>query len=96
MNPDWQLRSQLAIAAAEEAGRIAFGYSQGALTVEWKQDHSPVTVADRAAEALLRSRLLAAFPSDGFLGEESGDQAGSSGYRWIVDPIDGTRNFVRL
>jgi histidinol-phosphatase len=44
---------------------------------------------------MLRKQLLGAFPQDAFLGEESGDHAGTSGYRWIIDPIDGTRNFVR-
>src|SRR5207302_7964393 len=61
----------------------------------WKADRSPVTLADREAETLLRERLLGAFPDDGFLGEEFGDRPGTSGFRWIVDPIDGTRSFVR-
>jgi histidinol-phosphatase len=80
---------------AQQAGRLALGYFDGDLNVEWKKDQSPVTIADREAEALLRTRLLAAFPKDGFLGEESGSAPGSSGFRWIIDPIDGTRNFVR-
>src|SRR5262249_21331320 len=70
-------------------------YFDTRLNIEWKQDLTPVTVADREAEALLRKTLLAAFPNDGFLGEESGDTPGSSGYRWVIDPIDGTRSFVR-
>src|SRR5207248_5430586 len=61
----------------------------------WKADDSPVTLADRNAEELLRNSLLSRFPTDGFLGEESGDTPGSSGFRWIIDPIDGTRSFVR-
>jgi histidinol-phosphatase len=52
-------------------------------------------VSDREAEQLLRTALLGAFPQDGFLGEEFGDQRGTSGFRWIVDPIDGTRSFMR-
>ena len=95
MNPEWRTRYEIAIEAAEEAGRFALRYFDGDFNVEWKQDRSPVTVADREAEALLRTRLLEAFPRDGFLGEETGDCAGSSGFRWIVDPIDGTRNFIR-
>ncbi len=51
--------------------------------------------ADREAEQLLRTTLLGRFPGDGFLGEESGDAPGTSGFRWIVDPVDGTRSFVR-
>jgi histidinol-phosphatase len=85
----------LAVEAARQAGRLALGYFDSALNVEWKRDLSPVTVADREAESLLRSRLLGAFPQDGFLGEESGDTPGTSGYRWIIDPVDGTRSFVR-
>jgi histidinol-phosphatase len=83
------------VTAAQEAGRLALGHFEANLTVEWKQDQSPVTIADREAEALLRRTILAAFPDDGFLGEEHGEKPGSSGYRWIIDPIDGTRSFVR-
>lgn len=53
-----------------------------------------VSLADKAVEALIRSQLEAAFPEDGFLGEESGFEEGTSGYRWVVDPIDGTSCFV--
>ena len=53
-----------------------------------------VSAADEAAEELIRSRLAAARPDDGFLGEEGGDETGSSGLRWIVDPLDGTINFL--
>jgi histidinol-phosphatase len=95
MNPDWRNRYELAITAAKEAGQLALRYFDTNLTVEWKKDLSPVTLADREAEALLRTRLLGAFPRDGFLGEESGQTPGDSGFRWIIDPIDGTRNFVR-
>src|SRR5436190_2414613 len=95
MNADWRNRYELAITAAQQAGRLALGYFDANVTVEWKHDQTPVTLADRQAEALLRTQLLAAFPGDGFLGEESGDTPGDSGFRWIIDPIDGTRNFVR-
>jgi histidinol-phosphatase len=95
MNAEWRNRYELAVEAAREAGKLALGYFDGSFAVEWKSDLSPVTVADREAEQLLRRKLLAAFPNDGFLGEEFGDTPGSSGYRWIIDPIDGTRSFVR-
>jgi histidinol-phosphatase len=95
MNANWRNRYELAVTVAQEAGRLASQYFDADVTVEWKKDQSPVTVADREAEDLLRKRLLSAFPSDGFLGEEFGDRPGTSGFRWIVDPIDGTRNFVR-
>lgn len=95
MNPDWRARYEIAIEAARQAGQLALRYFAGDFVVEWKEDVSPVTVADREAESLLRTRLLGAFPGDGFLGEEHGELPGSSGYRWIIDPVDGTRNFVR-
>lgn len=101
MNPDWTSRYEVMARAAQDAGRIALRYfpdidsAAFASHVVWKSDNSPVTVADRDAETHLRKALLDAFPADGFLGEEFGDVAGGSGYRWIVDPIDGTRNFVR-
>src|SRR5262249_61456622 len=75
--------------------RLALRYYDTNLDVEWKHDKTPVTLADREAEALLRTTLLNAFPNDGFLGEESGSTPGTSGFRWIIDPIDGTRSFVR-
>jgi histidinol-phosphatase len=95
MNPDWGNRYELAVTAAAEAGKLALRYFDSDLTIEWKKDHSPVTIADREAEELLRKNLLGAFPDDGFLGEEFGDTPGTSGFHWIIDPIDGTRNFVR-
>jgi histidinol-phosphatase len=91
----WRVRYEAAIAAAGQAAALAHQYYVGEVQVEWKPDQSPVTVADREGEALVRSRLLDAFPDDGFLGEEHGEKLGSSGYRWIIDPIDGTRSFVR-
>ncbi len=95
MNPDWQNRYELAVEAAEKAAQLALGYYDTALNVEWKSNESPVTIADREAEQLIRTTLLGRFPKDGFLGEESGEQASESGFRWIIDPIDGTRSFVR-
>ncbi len=95
MNPDWRSRYETALEAAHQAGRFALGHFDVGVAVEWKEDQSPVTLADRGAEQLLRTSLLQRFPQDGFLGEESGSTAGSSGYRWIIDPIDGTRSFVR-
>lgn len=101
MNPDWTTRYDLMVRVAKDAGRIALNHypdltaADFSAQVIWKSDNSPVTVADREAEAHLRKELLDAFPADGFLGEESGDRVGTTGYRWVVDPIDGTRNFVR-
>jgi histidinol-phosphatase len=95
MNADWRNRYETAFEAAKQAGRHALSYFDGPFRVEMKADESPVTVADRESEAMLRKAIGAAFPDDGFLGEEYGDTPGTSGYRWILDPIDGTRSFVR-
>jgi histidinol-phosphatase len=95
MNPAWRNRYDAACDAATKASQLALRHFDNDVAVEWKQDRSPVTIADRDAEQLLRTALLGAFPLDGFLGEEFGDQQGTSGFRWIVDPIDGTRSFVR-
>jgi histidinol-phosphatase len=95
MNPDWRARYEVAVEAAHKAGQLALRSYEGGVEVQWKADQTPVTAADREAEALLRTTLLGRFPTDGFLGEESGDTPGSSGFRWIIDPIDGTRSFVR-
>jgi histidinol phosphatase-like enzyme (inositol monophosphatase family) len=70
-------------------------FQRSDLEIERKADDSPVTVADREAEKLLRREILAAFPDDAIIGEEFGERAGDSGYRWILDPIDGTKSFVR-
>jgi histidinol phosphatase-like enzyme (inositol monophosphatase family) len=80
----------------ERAGAHTLEYFRsGSLIVEHKADRSPVTIADRRAEELLREELRSAFPDDGILGEELGELGGTSGRRWIVDPIDGTQSFIR-
>ena len=86
----------LAVRAARAGGEQARGHFRDpTLAVERKHDSSPVTIADREAEAVIKRTLLEARPDDGWLGEETGTATGTSGYRWIVDPIDGTKNFVR-
>jgi histidinol phosphatase-like enzyme (inositol monophosphatase family) len=93
--PDLTVRFEFALAVAREAGRSTLAYYQSdSLAVELKSDASPVTVADRQAEKLLRDRIGQKFPHDAILGEEFGEQPGTSGYRWILDPIDGTKSFV--
>ena len=88
-------RLELAIEAAHEAGRITLEHFRRAdLEVERKGDDSPVTVADRQAEQHLRRRISEAFPDDAVLGEEFPQQPGSSSFRWILDPIDGTKSFI--
>lgn len=89
-------RLELARLAAREAGQWTLRYFQSeSLAVELKHDRSPVTVADRQAEQLLRERIAERFPDDAILGEEFPEKPGTSGYRWILDPIDGTKSFIR-
>ena len=92
---DLKTRLDLAIDAARQAGSLTLRYfNQPNLNVERKRDGTPVTAADRQAEEYLRSRIIQAFPADAILGEEMPDRPGDSGYRWIIDPIDGTKSFI--
>ena len=87
-------RLELAITAGRAAGALTLNWFLSNLDVERKADESPVTIADRSAEQLLRQRIADAFPFDAILGEEFGETAGTSGFRWILDPIDGTKSFI--
>lgn len=80
---------------AEQAGRLALENQARGFEAETKPDLSPVTSADRANERLICRLLEEAFPDDGILGEEGAKRESRSGRRWIIDPIDGTRDFVR-
>ncbi len=80
--------------AARAAGEIALRYYRSAFEVTIKADQTPVTQADREAEQAIKAVLRKAFPHHGFLGEEFGEE-GNQQTRWIIDPIDGTKNFVR-
>ena len=84
-----------AIDAAKAAGEIALRYFRTNLTVETKADRTPVTRADRECESKIVEILAARFPEIGFLGEEHGARSGTRNARWIIDPIDGTKNFIR-
>ena len=86
---------QAAVHAAHAAGDIARHYFKTNLTVEIKADRTPVTKADRECEACIVDVLRMQFPDYGFLGEELGEQPGNRSVRWIIDPIDGTKNFIR-
>ena len=83
-----------AIDAARAAGRVALKYYHGGFEIVLKPDATPVTQADREAERTIVDILGRAFPEHGFLGEEFGG-SGTTDTRWIIDPIDGTKNFVR-
>ena len=85
----------LAVAFTRQAGELTLRYfQQPDLAIDHKGDGSPVTDADRGAERLLRELIEAHFPDDGILGEEEPEKPGTSGRRWILDPIDGTKAFT--
>ncbi|WP_420467284.1 inositol monophosphatase family protein [Panacagrimonas sp.] len=86
---------QAAMDAADAAGEIIRNAYRGAFNVSIKADASPVTEVDVAAEQAIRSLLTARFPDHGFYGEETGRAAMEADYLWLVDPIDGTKSFVR-
>jgi histidinol phosphatase-like enzyme (inositol monophosphatase family) len=90
-------KRELALARrlSAEAGALALEYRERGVTAEDKSDDSPVTAADRAAEKLIVEALTAEFPDDGILGEEGASRESKSGRKWIIDPIDGTRDYVR-
>lgn len=93
-----ELRELLAFAhqIAWQAGKITLRHFQSELAVDRKADESPVTIADRECEAFLRAAIGARYPEHAILGEEEGLTGGAgASHRWILDPIDGTKTFVR-
>jgi histidinol-phosphatase len=92
--PEISHRWKLAVEIAREAGNSTLRYFRRGVDFERKPDQSPVTIADREAELIARNHIHAAFPHDAVLGEEHGELPGTSGYRWIIDPIDGTKSFI--
>ena len=91
----YQREVEFARRIAEAAGVNACRIREAGIAAETKPDDSPVTIADKDNERLIREAIESEFPGDGILGEEGSRKAGTSGRRWIVDPIDGTRDFVR-
>ncbi len=85
----------LMIQTAFKAGDIQISEHPSQKDILIKEDNSPVTEVDRRCEALIRESLLARFPNDSFLGEETGSSGGKTGRCWVVDPIDGTRPYIR-
>jgi myo-inositol-1(or 4)-monophosphatase len=83
-----------AIEAAARAGAVIRPYFRAKLETECKGDQSPVTIADRGAELAMRTVLEKHFPAHGILGEEFGLHNPNAAYRWVLDPIDGTRAFI--
>lgn len=84
-----------AVDAAWQAGQLTLAHFQTGVAVEQKADETPVTVADRGAEELLRRLIESRFSGHAVVGEEFGEADRDSSYRWIIDPIDGTRSFIQ-
>jgi histidinol-phosphatase len=97
MMPANELEQMLATAlqAAESARTLILSFYHGEFDVEIKADQTPVTAADREAERVIREAISAAYPAHGIFGEEYGFEAREHEYLWLVDPIDGTKSFVK-
>jgi histidinol phosphatase-like enzyme (inositol monophosphatase family) len=80
---------------AVQAGTLALDYQRKGISADTKEDDSPVTAADKACEKMLVEAISRQFPDDGILGEEGANKESKNGRRWIIDPIDGTKDFVR-
>jgi len=95
--PDIDLKQLLATAieAATSARELILTYYNGEFDVEIKADATPVTVADREAERVIRETISNAYPDHGIFGEEYGGADRNTDYLWLVDPIDGTKSFVK-
>jgi histidinol phosphatase-like enzyme (inositol monophosphatase family) len=91
----YEREMEIGAAIARRAGELALKIREGNIGVESKSDESPVTIADKACEKLIVEELTAAFPGDGLLGEEGAASESANGRKWIIDPIDGTRDFIR-
>ena len=79
---------------AHASGKLIMRYFRSGVAVESKADDSPVTIADKRAEEIMRERIMRAYPDHGILGEEFGRHNPDAEYQWILDPIDGTKSFV--
>ncbi len=96
MTESLQTYLDFAIQTAQEAGQITLKYFQTGLQPDFKPDASPVTIADKETEQFIRGRIEKTFPGHAILGEEFGESSERENpHRWIIDPIDGTRSFVR-
>jgi histidinol-phosphatase len=85
---------EFAVETAYLAGRMTMGYYQVGIQPETKSDQSPVTIADRKSEELIRSRIEYRYPTHAIIGEEYGALREGSSLRWFIDPIDGTKSFL--
>ena len=85
---------EIAIKAALEAGKILEKYFETEILKEFKEDNTPVTLADNECEAIIKKIILEAFPTHSIFGEETGMTDNGTEYVWYIDPLDGTRNFM--
>ena len=90
----YQEELSFALSLADESRHILLSHYGSNLQVEWKGDNTPVTVADREVEEVLRQRLAKATPGYGIIGEEFGQEPGLIDREWVIDPIDGTKAFI--
>ena len=81
-------------ALASASGDIITSYFRSDFAVETKSDESPVTIADKQAEEIMREMIMKEYPAHGIIGEEFGDHNENAEYQWVLDPIDGTKSFV--
>ncbi|HVG63580.1 MAG TPA: histidinol-phosphatase [Hyalangium sp.] len=95
MTTEAQGLMQAAAEVARKSGDVALEFFRKGVTVDIKGDGTPVTVADRTSEQTARDWIEARFPQDGILGEEFGETRPGAKRRWILDPIDGTKTFIR-
>jgi myo-inositol-1(or 4)-monophosphatase len=95
MAPDLSSFFEFAVETAYLAGKSTLAYFRTDLSINYKADDTPVTIADRGAEELIRSRIEKRYPDHAIVGEEFGQKVSQgSSYRWLVDPIDGTKAFI--
>jgi len=96
MNQSLQALMEFAVETAYLAGRSTLAYFGTGVQTDFKSDNSPVTIADRKAEELIRGRIEKAYPTHAIIGEEYGRQeANGADHHWYIDPIDGTKAFIR-
>lgn len=93
MKPQNDLNSFLKYLASG-SGKIIRSYYRVPINVDTKEDDSPVTIADKKAEEFLRETIMKEFPEHGILGEEFGETNPDAEYKWVLDPIDGTKSFI--
>jgi histidinol-phosphatase len=95
-SPDLRSYMNFAAETAYLAGRLTLGYFGTGIRPDFKADDTPVTVADRLSEELIRRRIEGRYPDHAIVGEEFGEkEAAGASHRWFIDPIDGTKSFIR-